>query len=52
MNDTVAVVFSVHMFFGLIQTHEDEGRSVVIGACVQYQGDDDDEATERLTLFQ
>ena len=56
MNDTVAVNRSVHVFSGLVQVHEDEGRSAVINASsglrrVMNQCDDD-EATEGLTLFQ
>lgn len=56
MNSTVAVKRSVHMFSGLVQVHEDEGRSAVIslsgGLRRAMNRSDDDKATERLTLFQ
>ena len=56
MNSAVAVKRSAHIFSGLVQVHEDEGRSGVIsvsrGSRRVMNRCDDDKATERLTLFQ
>ena len=50
MKDTEAVSPSAHMVSGLVQAHEDEGRSGVISASHELRGRyDDGKATEGVT---